>query len=286
MPATLRLNVAYDGSHFHGWQRMPGVATIQEHLERALGTVLRVPVVVNAAGRTDAGVHACGQVCSVALAGPLDALALRRALRGTNALLPDGIAVTALSHRPEGWHARFSAIGKRYVYRVFDAPFPPVFTPTTRWHVPRRLDVESMQRAALCLVGDHDFEAFRAAGCQARHARRYLWRACVTRHDDDVVVELRGNAFVRSQVRVTVGTLVEVGLGKRPEADVRAILEGRDRTRAGRTAPPSGLFLDRVYYAEDAAEADIPPGATWPGWPPDPGAPRRHAPPPDHDDDE
>lgn len=264
---TLRLDVQYDGTAFHGWQRMPGVPTIQESLEKAMGTVLRQPVTLDAAGRTDAGVHARGQVCTCRVDGDLDALGLRRLLRGTNALVEDGIGVRSISVVEDGFHARFSALGKRYVYRIHNAPWPDTFGARTQWHLPDRLDVDAMQRAAWCLVGEHDFNAFRAAGCQARHAQRYIWRVEVARDGDAVTVALWGNAFVRSQVRITVGTLVEVGQGRRPESDVRRILESRDRTLAGRTAPPTGLSLEEVYYASNVATALIPPGARWPGWP-------------------
>ncbi len=265
---TLRLDVQYDGTDFHGWQRMPGVSTIQGHLETALATVLRHPVTLDAAGRTDAGVHARGQVCTFSVPEPLDALALRRLLRGVNALVPQGIGVRAVTPVAEGFHARFTALGKRYVYRIHNAVWPDTFGARTHWHLPELLDVDAMQQGAWCLLGEHDFNAFRAAGCQAQHATRYIWRVDVARHGDVVEVVLWGNAFVRSQVRITVGTLVEVGQGRRPHSDMRRILETKDRTQAGRTAPPQGLSLDRVFYPQDAAQAAIPPGARWPGWPP------------------
>jgi tRNA pseudouridine38-40 synthase len=284
MTATLRLDVQYDGTDFHGWQRMPGVPTLQGALEEALSTVLRKPVEINAAGRTDAGVHAHGQVCTFLWDEPLDEEKLRRLLRGVNALTPDGIAVRSIRNVPDRFHARFSAVGKRYIYRIHNGVAPPVFEPRFLWHVPHPLNVDAMQQAAWCLLGEHDFNAFRASGCQAQHAHRYIWRARVFRDGGEgVTVELWGNAFVRSQVRITVGTLVEIGQGRRAAQDMRRILETLDRTQAGKTAPPQGLSLHRVFYPDDAAEAGIPPGARWPGWPPDdaeaPGLPPR-APPP------
>ncbi|MEW5852605.1 MAG: tRNA pseudouridine(38-40) synthase TruA [Myxococcota bacterium] len=268
MTQSVRLTVQYDGTDFHGWQRMPGVATIQEELEKALRVLLRHDVVVTAAGRTDAGVHAEGQVVSFPAPVPVTDELLFKLRRGMNALMAEGIVVTALREAPADWDARREAVGKRYVYRIHNLPTPPVFTRRYRWHVQQPLDVEAMERAAQCLLGEQDFEAFRASGCQAEHAYRYLWRVTVKRLGDDVEVEFRGNAFVRSQVRIMVGTLVEVGLGKRSVESVAEILRGRDRTKAGRTAPATGLFLAKVYYPEDAEEAGIPKEAKFPGWPP------------------
>lgn len=265
---VLRLDVAYDGTQLHGWQQMPGVRTVQGCLQDAAATLMRRPVEVHAAGRTDAGVHALGQVCSVDVETAPSPDELRRWLRGFNALLPADVVVNRLSLAPRpGWHARQDAIGKRYVYRIHNAPVRALFTAAQTWHVTRPLNVAAMQDAAYALLGEQDFESFRAAGCQARHAIRYLWRARVWREADEVLVELRGNAFVRNQVRIAVGTLVDVGLGSRPVTDVARILAARDRTLAGRTAPPQGLRLDRVYYTEDALDADIPAEARFPGWP-------------------
>jgi tRNA pseudouridine38-40 synthase len=266
-PAPVRLLVQYDGTRFHGWARMEGVPTIQGAMNSAFSTLLRAPVEVTAAGRTDRGVHACGQVVSFLPPRPLDDDAWHRIRRGANALLKPHIVVRDARQAAPGFDARRSAIGKRYVYSIHNAVTPPLFNRHQRWHVHHPLDVEAMRRAAWCLVGEHDFESFRASGCQAAHARRYIWHTDVRRDGDDVVVELRGNAFVRSQVRVVVGTLMEVGLGRRRAEEVRVVMEALDRTRAGRTAPPDGLCLCRVYYREDAADADIPPGASWPGWP-------------------
>jgi len=267
MQQRLRLTVQYDGTRFHGWQKMPGVSTIQGELEVALGTVMRAPVEAEAAGRTDAGVHAEGQVVSVTAPSPLDALMIRKVLRGANALLPPDIVVRDVVAAAPDFHARVCAIGKRYVYRIHNIRTPPLFTRRWRWHVGDVLDVEAMQRAAYALLGEHEFDSFRSSGCQARHARRYLWRASVERAGDDVTIELRGNAFVRSQVRVTVGTLVEIGLGKRAERNIAELLTAKDRTLAGKTAPPDGLSLARVYYPEDVLEAELPRDARFPGWP-------------------
>lgn len=265
--STVKMLVQYDGTAFHGWQRMAGVPTVQQSMQDALKVLLREDVELSAAGRTDAGVHAAGQVVSFTCSRELDERGCHRLMRGASALLAPNIVVRDVRVMAPGFHARQCAIGKQYVYSVHNAQFPPLFTRPFRWHICTPLNVEEMQRAAEILLGEQDFEAFRASGCQARHACRYLWKAAVFRHGDDVHIELRGNAFVRSQVRITAGTLVEVGMGARTVENVQAILASRDRRLAGRTAPPEGLCLARVYYPEDVAEAGIPPGARWPGWP-------------------
>lgn len=265
--AVLRLDVQYDGAAFHGWQAMPATRTVQGALQEAARTLLRAPVVVHAAGRTDAGVHASGQVCTVDLSAVPGPQELRRWHAGFNALLRPHVVVTRLTLEPPGFHARFSAIGKRYVYRVHNAPHPPLFDRFHLWHVPAVLDALAMQQACWCLLGEHDFDAFRAAGCQAAHAHRYLWRARVQQHGNTLSIEFRGNAFVRNQVRIMAGTLVDIGRGAMAPEQMRMALESRNRGAAGRTAPPHGLTLAQVYYPADAAEADIPADARWPGWP-------------------
>jgi tRNA pseudouridine38-40 synthase len=267
MTRTVRLDVQYEGTAYHGWQKMPGVPTIQGELERALGVVMRTaPDAMTAAGRTDAGVHAAGQVVSFSIPDHGTVETEQRLLRGCNALLPSDIAVVSARAAVDSFDARRCALGRRYVYTIHNAEPRPVFSRATRWHVAHALDVDAMQQAAQALVGEHDFDAFRAAGCQSAHARRYLWRFLVTRHGPEIGFEVRGNAFVRSQVRVMVGTLVEVGRGRRSWRSVEEVLQGRDRTRAGLTAPAQGLCLAKVYYPEDLAEADIPPQANWPGF--------------------
>jgi tRNA pseudouridine38-40 synthase len=245
---VVKLTLEYQGTRYVGWQLQPNGPSIQAEVERALQTLHKAPRRVTAAGRTDAGVHARGQVCSFAEERPLP---LSAYLKGMNALLPEDIAVRVASLEPDGFDARRSAQGKRYVYTIENletrAPLSRLFA----WQLFRPLDVEAMRRAAPALVGRHDFAAFQAASCQSHHAVREIRRLEVlgeARGRIEVVVE--ATAFVKHMVRNIVGTLVEVGLGSRPAASVSELLRSRDRTLAGPTAPPQGLCLDEVFYRE------------------------------------
>ncbi|HEX8908051.1 MAG TPA: tRNA pseudouridine synthase A, partial [Anaeromyxobacteraceae bacterium] len=197
------------------------------------------------AGRTDAGVHALGQVASFAEPAPLP---LDAYLKGMNALLPADIAVRAASLEPDGFDARRSARGKRYRYRIVNARTRAPLSRLQSWQVFRPLDLAGMRRAAAPLLGRHDFAAFQAADCASAHAVRELRRLDVLAAADELAVVVEATAFVKHMVRNIVGTLVEVGLGRRDAASIPALLEGRDRTKAGRTAPPQGLCLEEVFY--------------------------------------
>ncbi len=255
--------VAYDGRDFSGWQFQPGQRTVQGSLQQALQTIARQPVVVRGAGRTDAGVHAQGQKINfdwTHKSGP-DRLVLSLA-----ALLPEDISVRDLRWCAPDLDVKRDSLGKRYVYRIFTAAQRPLRERRWVWHRRGALDVAAMQRAADDLVGEHDFESFRQAGCQARHARRCVWKIAVTQEGDLLSIEVRGNAFVRGMVRVISGTLFEVGLGKRAPDSMPALLSRRDRSRAGITAPARGLTLEDVYMPDDEARAQIPDWARWPGF--------------------
>jgi tRNA pseudouridine38-40 synthase len=200
------------------------------------------------AGRTDAGVHAEGQVAHFQTRAPLEPHAWRRAL---NAVLPADIKVIAADTVPEAFHARFSAVGKRYRYRILNRSAPSPLERRTTWHVPRRLTLSTMRRAAASLIGTHDFRAFEAADPShdaSRDTRCRLTRCSIRRHRDVVVVEIESNRFLKYMVRNIVGTLVEIGLACRPAADVERILRSRDRRQAGVTAPAHGLTLIQVQY--------------------------------------
>ncbi len=243
---VVKLVLEYDGTRYVGWQVQPNGPSIQGEVERALGTLRHDPVRVTGAGRTDAGVHALGQVASFPEARPLPLAAYRK---GMNALLPEDVAVRAASIEPDGFDARRDALGKRYRYRIQNLETRAPMGRRTAWQIFRVLDVEAMRAAARPLAGRHDFAAFQAADCQSRHAVRDLSRLEVVgepRGEIQVIAE--ATAFVKHMVRNIVGTLVQVGLGgQRPEW-VAEVLGGRDRTRAGPTAPPHGLCLEEVFY--------------------------------------
>jgi tRNA pseudouridine38-40 synthase len=235
----------YDGADYHGWQVQPERATVQGALEGALATILGERVRVEAAGRTDAGVHARGQVAAFSTERAVDCARLQR---GVNALCGPGIVAREMGPVAEDFDPRRDARGRRYEYRIRNAPWPCPFTWRHAWHVHRPLDTSAMERAAASLVGEHDFSSFRAADCDAENPVRRVFESTWEAAGDDIVYRVAATAFLRHMVRNVVGTLVEVGTGERALDDFLALLPARDRTRAGATAPPHGLCLVRVEY--------------------------------------
>lgn len=243
---NLRLDVAYDGRPFHGFARQPDVRTVQGEIEAALNRVLRTEVSTAVAGRTDAGVHALGQVMSVPnVADDVDLHVLRDAL---NANLAPHISIWAVTAAAHDFHARFSARSRTYVYAILTGEVPdPFLAPTTLYH-PKDLDVPSMNEAAGHLVGHHDFSAFGRVPEPDASPERVLFELRCTRDGRLVRVRARANAFIQQMVRSLVGTLIHVGTGKIDPGEVPAILAGRDRGSAGPVAPPHGLCLVSVEY--------------------------------------
>jgi tRNA pseudouridine38-40 synthase len=250
----IRLVVEYDGTGLCGWQRQANGATVQGHLEAALGKLLAHDVSVAGASRTDAGVHAYGQVASFRTERAIPLHGIRR---GLNSLLPDAIAIVSASEATDEFHPRFSATGKHYRYLLVTRADRSPRWRHRAWHHPEALDRNAMRDAAAVLIGEHDFAAFRAAGCTAKHAVRRIDEIAITGPSDDlagdgapqlVAIDVRGNAFLRNMVRILVGTLVEVGEARRSPDQVAEILASRDRTKAGITAPAKGLTLVSVRY--------------------------------------
>ncbi len=250
-----RLTLAYEGTAFHGWQIQPSVRTVQGELAVALERILGEAVTVVGASRTDAGVHAEGQVASFSAASSLDCAAFARAL---NALTGDDLVVLDLREVPSSFHARFSVLGKRYRYRVRNSLLPVPWERRHVWHIPRALDVAAMQEEAAALIGTHDFTSFRAAGSEVTTSIRTLGR-CEVRADGKLVsVICEGDGFLRHMVRNIVGTLVEVGRGRRASGFAARVLAARDRAAAGPTAPSHGLWLEEVFYPVDSHEEGSP----------------------------
>jgi tRNA pseudouridine38-40 synthase len=243
---VVKLTLEYDGTRYVGWQVQPNGPSIQAEVERALAALHGGPRRVTAAGRTDAGVHAIGQVASFVEPAPLPLAAY---LKGMNALLPADVAVRGARLEPEGFDARRSARGKRYRYRILNVPTRAPLARLHTWQVFRPLDVAAMREAAAPHVGRHDFSAFRASDCQAHHAVREVRRLDVLAEGGgEIALVIEATAFVKHMVRNITGTLVEVGLGWRAAEETAALLAARDRTRAGKTAPPQGLCLEEVFY--------------------------------------
>lgn len=243
------LLIEYDGAGFVGWQRQADLPSVQKVIEEAAAHLNGgVPPTSVAAGRTDAGVHAEGQVAQIAISADLPPERLRAALSFHTR--PHRVAVLRAARVPEGWSARFSATKRGYRYRILNREARPALDEGRVWHVPRRLDVAAMHDAAQALLGHHDFSAYRAAACQAKDALRTLDRLDVSRQGAEVVIEAEARSFLHHQVRNMVGTLAQVGLGKRPVTWPRRVLDGRDRAKAGQTAPAEGLLFVFVRYAE------------------------------------
>jgi tRNA pseudouridine38-40 synthase len=242
----IRLVVEYDGSQLHGWQRQDNAPTVQQHLEEALAKLLTHEVQVTGASRTDAGVHARGQVASFRTEREIPLHGVRR---GLNSLLPAAIAVRDAAEVADDFHPRFSATSKHYRYTILMRNERSPRYRDHAWHHPEALDVSAMHDAARALIGEHDFSAFRAAGCTAKTTMRRVDSIALTRLQLQLLeIDIRGNAFLRQMVRIIVGTLAEVGAGKRAPTQVAEILASKDRTKAGITAPAHGLELIEVRY--------------------------------------
>ncbi|MDE2017034.1 MAG: tRNA pseudouridine(38-40) synthase TruA [Hyphomicrobiales bacterium] len=247
--ARHRLVVEYDGAGFVGWHRQANGRSVQEALEAAVRSLTGAEAHVQGAGRTDAGVHAIAQVAHVDLAAAWRGDKLRDALNAHLRPISGGVAVTAAEPAAEEFHARHSAIRRRYVYRIANRRAPLALERGRVWHVRARLDADAMGEAARSLLGSHDFSTFRDAECQAASPVRTLDRLDVTRTGEEIVLRAEARSFLHRQVRSMVGTLVEVGAGRWRVGDVAAALEARDRARCGRVAPAEGLYLEGVDYA-------------------------------------
>ena len=241
----LALGIEYDGSRYYGWQRQNEVRSVQEKLEKALSKVANHPVVVFCAGRTDAGVHGTGQVVHFETTSQRADSAWTL---GVNANLPDDIAVRWVKAVPDEFHARFSATARRYRYVIFNQRLRPAILGNGITHFYHPLDVEKMQRAGQCLIGENDFTSFRAVQCQSRTPWRNVMHLNVTRYGPYVIVDIKANAFVHHMVRNIVGSLMEIGCGNQPESWMADLLAAKDRTLAAATAKAEGLYLVAVDY--------------------------------------
>ena len=264
MSRTLKLTIAYDGTNYAGWQRQANAIGIQQVLEDEIAAIVGAHHPLNAAGRTDAGVHAAAQVASITIDHPIPGDELLRAL---NARLKAGdIWIRSIEEMPDRWDARIFAKGKTYRYAIRNAATPNPFLRHVVWDVPQPLDLDRMQRATAALVGEHDFVAFQGRGTDVRTTVRHVFSADIVEmniHTDQPVsvspldpaddghlfkFEISGSGFLRHMVRTIAGTLVDIGRGKMEVEEMGAIIASKDRARAGQTAPPHGLMLWEVSY--------------------------------------
>lgn len=242
------MDISYDGTNYGGWQMQPNAVTIQEHIQKALKLILKCDVGITGSGRTDAGVHALQQTAHFSVSEAIDTYRLKGSLNG---ILPCDIRVNAISEVAHNFHARYSAVGKIYHYRIHLGPIVPPFTRLYCWHVKQKVDLSRLKEAALFFVGTHDFTSFANeahSGCAAKDAVRTLHRLDVIVEGNSVVLEFEGDGFLYKMVRNITGTLMECAMGRLEPSAIPGILQGKDRKLSGPAAPPQGLFLVSVQY--------------------------------------
>lgn len=255
MEKNYLIKIEYDGSDFSGWQIQPGVRTVQGVLEDALSTFCGISIKINGTSRTDAGVHALGQCATFSGDFAIPPENLMKAANnylagGMNALNRVGdVRIISIKEVPMDFHARFCCKGKTYKYIIDNSENADVFSRKYKYHIIDKLNLEEMKKAAKKVCGTHDFKSFEASGSNPRETTvRTVSDIEIRRNENDVIIEVTGDGFLYNMVRIIVGTLVEVGLGKRMADSVEDIIEARDRTKAGHTAPAEGLYLKGIYF--------------------------------------
>ncbi|MBI4633170.1 MAG: tRNA pseudouridine(38-40) synthase TruA [Deltaproteobacteria bacterium] len=246
MTRNLKVILEYDGSRYHGWQRQREPLTIQQVLEECINRITGEDVRVNASGRTDAGVHAMNQVANFRTQSNLDTI---RLCKGINSLLPKDIVIKELAEVSDSFHARFDVKSKVYMYQLFNNPVRPVLCRLYTWPIYKPLNLESMKKAAGHLLGCHDFSSFCGTGCDMENRVRTVMSAEITSFDSGLIrINVEADGFLRYMIRNIVGTLIDVGRGKRLSDEIPGLIAAKDRRRAGMTAPAQGLFLKEVKY--------------------------------------
>lgn len=254
---NILLTIEYDGTGFKGWQRQPEVRTVQGELERVLSYACKEEITINGTSRTDAGVHALGQRATFNMTSGLPVDKLPKVVNnllcgGMHSLHPVGdVRIVEAREVDADFHARFDSKGKKYRYMVRNTAELDIFRRNYCYQVTQPLDVEAMQEAAKHIVGTHDFKCFQAAGGEEKETTvRTIYSLDVKHEGENVVIEVAGDGFLYNMVRIITGTLVEVGLGKKKPGDLAAIIDSKDRRKAGHTAPAEGLYLVEVYYEQ------------------------------------
>lgn len=243
-----KLTIEYDGTGLLGWQRQLDGPSVQEYLETALAALTGETLEIPSAGRTDAGVHALGQVCHIDFNRELPVWKIRDAFNAHLRDLSAPVVVLKVEAADNDFHARFSATGRGYIYRIINRRSPSVLLKDRAWWVPVDLDLEKMRQGSRFLLGHHDFTSFRAAACQAKSPLKTLDKFDITARDEELIFTVEARSFLHHQVRNMVGTLKLVGEGKLSPQDIKTILETKDRKAAGPTAPACGLYLAKVMY--------------------------------------
>ncbi len=239
------LTISYDGTDFHGWQYQPDLLTVQGVLEEALEKLLSQKITVIGSSRTDTGVHANGFCCHLDCDDNIPDAAF---LRGVNSLLPPTVAVVDCKKVDDSFHARYDAKGKTYVYHIYNSNKKDAFKSRYAWHIKRPLDIEKMNRFCEKIIGTHDFAAFCSSGATVTSTVRTIKNCFVEKNGDDVTLTVTADGFLYNMVRIIVGTAVAVSDGRIDQSDILEILKTQRREAAGMTAPPQGLFLEKVFY--------------------------------------
>lgn len=242
---NIKLMLQYDGTEYHGWQIQKNAVTIQQIVKESLEKITKEKINLIGCGRTDTGVHAQGYVCSFKTSSSVPSNKLPYAL---NSILPDDIVCYSGEDVDDGFHAKNSAVGKRYIYRIYCDEFPDAFYGRYSWHYKYPLDIEKMKKAAKAFVGEHDFIGFASSGFTVKTTVRTIYSLDVYKDGKTIVIDVKGNGFLYNMVRIIAGTLVFAGGGKINWEDMADIIMSKDRNRAGITAPPQGLCLKEVYY--------------------------------------
>lgn len=242
---TYRMTVSYDGKDFAGWQVQPGQRTVQGCIQEGLGKLMKHPVTIHGSGRTDSGVHATGQVFHFRAQTTIP---IERMVKAINARLPNDIAILDAAQADPEFHARYDASEKTYRYRILNTPVRNPLLQHYAWHVMEKLDTDKIEKSLLHLIGAHDFAGFAASGSPRSTTVRTLSRAELFREGDEILLQFTADGFLYHMVRNLAGTLVEIGMGRKSPLWIDEILEGKDRSLAGKTAPPQGLYLIAVKY--------------------------------------
>ena len=242
---NIKLTIEYDGKDFNGWQKQPNKLNIQGEIERAIRNITGEEVDLYASGRTDAGVHALGQVANFKTESkiPIEKIAI-----AINSQVKNSIRIIQAEEVEENFHSRYNCKQKTYRYIINNSPYGSAVYRNFEYHMPIQLNVENMKKAILHFEGEHDFKAFKSSGTSSKSSVRTIYRAILKEEGNRIIIELTGNGFLYNMVRIIAGTLVDVGLGKIAPDTIPDIIESKDRTRAGKTLPPQGLFLLKVEY--------------------------------------